>query len=185
MVCSVWQRKWCVTRIGQWQKAGLRRFIRTRQGWTVNLVWTEHSRDHCIQVCHSVPGLFLVCFGWVTSSLYVWSALTSNLVFTFCGESEKLLDIILSLMGEDFLEVQLLFSIWQVYTFPGEKRKKKMKLNWVPTLAINLTFSIPFLFITVFLKATFLDKLKGRKQSRALFELNKNLLFTDSMKCFL
>ena len=59
-----------------------------------------------------------------------WSALTSNLVLTFCGEFEKLLDIILSLMGEDFLEVQLLFSIWQVYTFPGEKRENnEIKLS--------------------------------------------------------
>ena len=52
-----------------------------------------------------------------------WSALTSNLVLTFCGEFKKLLDIILSLIGEDFLEVQLLFSLRQVYTFPGEERE--------------------------------------------------------------
>ena len=67
---------------------------------------------------------------WMRHPSMFWSALTSNLVLTFCGEFEKLLDIILSLMGEDFLEVQLLFSIWQVYTFPGEKRENnEIKLS--------------------------------------------------------
>ena len=46
-------------------------------------------------------------------------------------------------MGEDFLEVQLLFSIWQVYTFPGEKRKKKNETKLSAYSGYKLDFLHP------------------------------------------
>ena len=109
-------------------------YKRTGQGWAVNLVWTEPSRGHCIQVAiHPEPGLFLACvLGWVTSSLYV---LECSALQPYCYLLWGIWEISgqhLKPHGWEFPgNIATIHSLAGLY-FSWREKKKRNKTVWLP-----------------------------------------------------